>query len=489
MSLQKEKEQERKRTDRLFQKAVETITAYEMIAEGDHVLAGVSGGADSVCMLAVLKQYQEICRFQLTAVHVEHGIRGAESLQDQKFVEKLCRNWGIPLMVCGVDAKKRAEQYGESLEEAARKLRYESFYSCCREVQGNCLAAAHNQNDQAETVLLNLTRGSGLRGLGGILPVRELGVGEEKLRMIRPLLFVSREEIEAWMEEREIPYCTDATNLESDYARNRIRLQILPQLEQGINQEAIKHMAEAALHLQRAEQFIRKQTEQQYQSCVQEEALETVIDLEVFLQAEPLIQEYLLRMALERRLESRGLKDYTQIHIQKLRQLAGMDCGKRISLPGGIQAVRKRKTLTLECRKTGAHTDEGADPVWLLRSGTYEFLGHRFYAELEKKPENIRTFPEKKYTKWLAYDTIKDNLCLRTRKTGDYLIVNQAGGRKKLKEYLIEQKIPREERDLIPVLAAGSHILWVVGWRISEAAKVTEKSDKILQIQMMEEEV
>lgn len=484
-----------KTVDKFVDQVRDTIEKYQMLKPGDHVIVGVSGGADSLCLLAVLCLYRRQCPFQITAVHVEHGLRGAASLEDAAFVEQSCRQWKIPCIVRQVDMKGEARRTGESLEEAGRRLRYRAFEICCRELGANKIAVAHNQNDQAETVLLNLTRGSGLRGLGGMLPVgeRKLSSGEapgEAVTVIRPLLFASRKEIEAWMEKRQLVWRTDETNLETEYTRNRIRLEILPKLEREINRESIRHMALAAQRLQKAEAYLWAQAERRYKECAREEnGARVLISLPLFLAEEELMQEYLLRLAVERLLAGRGLKDYGEVHFEAMKRLAKLPCGKRMEFPGGVIGLRQREELCLEKRVSeGSRASSDRSEVRLESSGEYVFSGRTFRVNFVNRGENPCAFPEKKYTKWLAYDTIKHNVCLRTRRTGDYLIVNQAGGKKKLKDYMIDQKIPRQERDRVLLLAEGSHILWVVGWRISEGAKVTEDCDRIIKIQMTEDE-
>lgn len=485
--------------DGFVQRITQTIEKYEMIQPGDHVIVGVSGGADSVCLLAVLRLYQMALdkdagglqrrSFQITVVHVEHGLRGEASLEDARFVQQLCEKWQLPCRIRQVDIRAEAARKGETLEEAGRRLRYDTFREYSDSLGANRIAVAHNQNDQAETVLLNLTRGSGLRGLGGILPVREMTAGHP-ISIIRPLLYVSRREIEQWMEQQQLPWRTDGTNLETEYTRNKLRLEILPKLETEVNREAVKHMASAAAHLQKAEQYLRKQAEKLYAKCVKTTEGGAVIKLPLFLQEEELLQEYVLRLTVERLLSGRGLKDYSEIHFEDMKRLAAMPCGKRMDFPGGLQGVRQREELCLRnSRQESLGNVSFSDERRLDCSGIYEFSGHTFCVDFLDNTENMQGFPEKKYTKWIAYDTIKHDVCLRTRRTGDYLIVNQNGGRKKLKDYMIDQKIPREERDKVLLLAEDSHILWVVGWRISEAAKVTKQNKKILKIQMMEDRI
>ena len=192
---------------------------YQMIRPGDRIVAGISGGADSVCLLFLLR---ELCREKgagLFAVHVNHGLRGAEAGEDEAYVRKLCGELKVPLRVFSFDVRGRAREEHLTLEEAGRLCRYEAFEEEAERIGGTRIAVAHHAGDQAETVLFQLFRGSGLKGLAGIRPVRD--------NVIRPLLCTGREEIEAWLTERGIEWRTDSTNLTTDYTRNRIRGEIL----------------------------------------------------------------------------------------------------------------------------------------------------------------------------------------------------------------------------------------------------------------------
>lgn len=481
----------------LMKRVREIIETYGMIETGDGVIAGVSGGADSVCLLAVLREYRREKEFSLTAVHVEHGLRGQDSLEDAAFVEALCREWQISCRVERVSVRERAAAAGQTLEEAGRQARYEAFERWALRENAARIAVAHNENDQAETVLLNMARGSGLRGMGGIRPVRG--------RIIRPLLFVSRKEIEEWLMERGIGWRTDATNLETDYTRNKLRLQALPWLEREINAGTVRHLAAEALHMQRAQEYLERQAEKIYASCVrwEEETGQVHLSLKEFQGEDELMREYVLRMAVSQALGSRGLKDYGEIHIRQMMRLCRMDCGRRMDFPGRMQALRRGGELVLAAGRGKGQgptagdkslterespTEPAPQVCELGRDGEYAFLGYRFQVKYLDPCQAPACFPEKKYTKWLAYDTITNNVCLRTRRTGDYLVIDGKGRRKKLKDYLIDQKVPREERDRVILLAQGSHILWVAGYRISEGAKVTADTKGLIQIQMMVED-
>lgn len=461
-----------------MEKGIEAIRQYHMIEEGDHVIAGVSGGPDSVYLLFLLLEYQKQEHFSISVVHVEHGIRGEESRKDAEFVRKLCDRQKIPFFLFEVDAQKEAREKKISTEEAGRILRYRAFEEVCQAYGGDKIAVAHNEEDQAETILWNLARGSGMAGLCGIHPVRG--------KIIRPLLTTSRAEIEEWLKRNQIETRHDRTNSEEIYTRNKIRLKILPQMTREINMQAVRHIAQAGRKVQKAEAFLQRMTDRAEEQCVEKKEQTVRIRTSDFLEQDEILKEYLLRRSLE--YLSCGLKDITQKHIEALLEIAGGSQGRSTNLPGGIVGKKEREFLFLSIdQHERKEQKEEQKKVWrevqvpgvvVLENETVEFTLE------EGKSQRI---PEKSYTKWIDYDTIKGKLILRNRLPGDYLVVNQSGGKKKLKDYLIDVKVPKEQRDSILLVADGSHILWVIGYRISEACKVKEGTRHILKIKMTKE--
>ncbi|RZT02988.1 tRNA lysidine(34) synthetase TilS [Cuneatibacter caecimuris] len=435
------------------------IREYEMFQPGNGVLAGISGGADSVCLLLVLHRLQEELGIRIQCVHVHHGIRGGDADRDAAFVENLCRRLGVPCAVEAADVPGIAAEHHMSLEEAGRNARYEIFERRRREGGLDKIAVAHHMDDAAETVFMQLLRGSGFRGMSGIRPVRG--------NIVRPLLRCRRSEIESWLREQGQQWCTDFTNLETDYTRNYIRLEIFPALE-AVQPRVREHLLSAAELFAEADEEFTGEAEaflKQYGKMARQGGL--ALPADDFLHLPVSRQRYVARLAVQH--ESGTLKDLTAGHVERILELAVRQTGRRIDLPGGI-AVKKSYDKLIFFSKT-----EGAAEKRKFRA---VFTYFPF-----KKGEKI---PEKSYTKWFDYDKIKNGAALRTRHPGDFLQVLQSGGTKKLKDYFIEEKIPRDQRDSRLLLADGNHIIWVVGGRISEAYKVTDSTRRIMQVEVEE---
>ena len=432
------------------------IEKYNMIEAGSQVIVGISGGGDSVCLLFLLSRYQKKNFFHLQGVHVNHGIRGQEALRDQEYARELCERLGVPFTVYTYSVPDIAGREKRSLEETGRMVRRRAFAQKAAELGGKTVVAlAHHENDNAETVLHNLIRGTKVAGLGGIRPVQR---SEEGISYIRPLLKVTREEIEAYLKQQQIPWMTDSSNEEIVYTRNRIRHKILPEMEK-INPRAVSHITQAADTFLAIEEYLRGQADRLYREYVEKKENGYWIQKELFLEKE-LMQSYVIRMVLE---QVAGKKqDLTAAHVEGILSLGRGRTGASVSLPGGVLASQVYGNLLIRVPAAGELP---------LKELEFEvFLW-----------EN-QQIPEKTYTKWFDYDKIKSSLKIRHREPGDFFAVTETGDRKKLKDYFIDCKIPREERDRIPLLADNSHILWILGYRISQYYKVTSQTKTVLKV-------
>lgn len=436
-----------------------------MLSAGERVVAGVSGGADSVCLLELLWEYRKRTLFELAVVHVNHGLR-QDASEDAAYVEELCHERGIPFFLYQVDVRRVASEEKCSSEDAGRRLRYRVFETAAKLFGADKTAVAHNSNDCAETLLFHLFRGSGLKGLRGILPVRE--------QVIRPLLCLEREQIEAYLTAKGIKWRTDSTNAEDTYARNRIRHHILPFAEKELFSGAVERLCRTAELLSETEDYLAVQTRRALAYALADSrgtpAVRLAVDVGRVLEQAPVIRRRML-LSMAEELSPTG-KDISAVHIRDMLTLFEQEGNRSITLPMGITARREYDTVVLEKR------------------GKKEALPPQLLPEMDFSVffrENGQEVPTNQYTKWLDYDKMREPPTLRFRQTGDYLTIADAKGQiihKSLKDYMVTEKIPRSLRDTIPVLAEGSHVIWLVGYRISEYYKIDRNTKRVLQVKL-----
>lgn len=464
----------------MWTKVWDFVRETDMLQAGDRIVIAVSGGADSVCLLKVLTENQIDLR--LRAVHVHHGLRGGEADRDAEFVREICKRVGVPLEVVYRNVREYADRRGLSEEEAGRILRYEALEEAARRwEQEKCsvsrpvwIAVAHHQDDNAETILHHLLRGSGLRGLSGMKAVQG--------NRIRPLLGVRRSEIVTYLRDSGWSWCEDSSNNSGAYTRNRIRHELIPYMTEHINVRAVENLLHAGELMGQADQYLERQADMVWRQYGRVEARESgrrgrvMIDREGFLAQEQLIRSYLIRHMLG--LAAPGQKDITAKHIRQIDRLAEGAVGGRCDLPGDLRAVRTYQELCLECNQEKQCLEEMSVSLPAPGQESVRFGDWEFRVFFREKGAEI---PKKEYTKWFDYDRIKDTLSIRCRQSGDFLIL-PGGGRKRLNRFLIDEKILREQRDRIPVLTEGNQVLWVVGYRISEYYKIREATHTILQV-------
>ena len=463
----------------MVEKVLQYMTQYHMVEPGDVVIAGVSGGADSVCLLLVLEKLAERLSISIEAVHINHGIR-AEAGEDAEFVRKLCEERQIPFHLICADVEAQAKQEKLSAEEMGRKIRYEAFRQILGGRKGR-IAVAHNSNDRAETMLFHLFRGTGLAGVCGIRPVQ----GD----IIRPLLFLERKEIEQWLQEQQTPFCTDVTNLGDDYTRNRIRHHILSYAEENIVHGATANMNRAAKQLQEADEYVMRQTLAAVERCCvfTERPKAASVKLSLLRKEEPFIRKRLLFYTV---CEIAGQKkDITEAHIQSIDKLLQGTGSKECVLPYQVHVYKQYEWVKIE--KGEACTEFFREEYPKLPVEIPCVLQVPLLGDVEFQTffyEKSQIIPQKTYTKWFDYDKITTSLFLRPRRAGDYLTVNRQMGRKSLQDYFVEQKIPKKNRDSLYVLAMDHHVVWVPGLRISEFFKITEQTERVLQVRVLSKE-
>ena len=482
----------------MIRRTKEYILENKMIKNHSTVLVALSGGADSVCLLLVLNEIKRQCAdeldFALEAVHVEHGIRGAESREDARFASDLCERLNIPCHVHSVDVPQYAASHGLGLEEAARILRYEAFENevatayAADPKQGNSrqvvVAVAHHMEDNAETVLFQMLRGSGAKGLSGMHPVSV----KNGVTYIRPLLSATRAQIEEYLMENGQAFVTDATNTDTAYSRNKLRHDVFPLLLQ-INDRAIEHINESAGQLAVMNDFYEQQLKEACDSMIYQKEGRVILEISRFESLHPALKSGVARECIH--LASGRLKDITSTHIGALVKLAGQQSGRKINLPYGIIAEKsfgevilfagrcddEKEEIHITQKELEALSATGEQKnIKLSADGSYVTL---CIQDFNGKMDEI---PKKPYTKWFDYDKIKDSLAIRNRRKGDYFVLDAAGHHKKLEDYFVNEKIPASHRDEQLLLAGEDEIFWIVGGRMAYGTGISDATRWVLEI-------
>ncbi len=459
------------------QKVKVYVERFHMIEPKDTIVLGISGGADSVCLLKILARWKEAWGISLRAVHVHHQLRGEEADADERFVRELCENEGIPCRVFHEDVQGMAQREKIGLEEAGRIARYRCFATVCEDVGGGKIALAHHQDDLAETMLHHLVRGTGMAGLCSLKPVSG--------NRIRQLLCLEKEEILVYLEAAGQPWRTDSSNLEDDYTRNRIRHHVLEELKTEVNPRAVRHMAQLSEELEETRAVLAQVAAEKRRQYVRKSEKGMLLAEE--LKKEPdLIGRQIVHDLLNE--ISGNQKDFTRIHVEAVQELWNRKVGARRDLPYGMQAIRTYDGIYLErkaekCETRDSEKNAGIQ-INVHSEGTESFQIGELTLTVSRTARDFGEIPEKKYTKWFDYDRIKQTLVIRHRQPGDRICLFDGGGSKKLKDYLIDRKIPAQKRDQLWLLADGSDILWIIGDRISAAYKVTAESQRILQAEI-----
>ena len=457
---------------------------------GMHLIAGVSGGADSICLLFLLLGYLD--KSDIRVIHINHMIRGREADEDSLFVEKICAEHGVSFKEIKKDIPAYASENGLSEEEAGRRFRYECFENEALEWEKECsypegsirIAVAHHLEDNAETVLFNLFRGTGIKGLGGI--------GSERGRIIRPLIDMSRKDIEAYLSEKGIAFRTDRTNSDNSYARNRIRNVIIPEACE-ICSAAPEHISEASGKLREISVYLGERVEEAKRSAVTSDAPGTYrVNRKAFGLLPDIIGSLLILELLTDLTPYK--KDIGEVHADAVISLLKGSAGKHADLPYGIKADVSSDELLLRVSGSAPGIRDAGD---VFVSAVY-FKASDLSAD-ERRALTDPAFAGDGYTKYFDCDKISSIATLegvsdppyfeiRKRRDGDHMMIT-AGGKsatKKIGDYLTDLKLSPDEKENILVCAVGSEVLWVIGRRMADSAKLDETTVNILKLEVKE---
>ncbi len=458
---------------KMINKVKQTIEKYNLLDKGDKVVVALSGGPDSTALLVILTQIAEKSGFNLIAAHLNHGLRGEESNEDEKYSRELSKKMGVAFVARKID--KTGVERGVSPEDYYRRQRYSFLNKVAQEQRAKKIALGHNLQDQAETVLLNLLRGSGMEGLKGILPMREG-------RYIRPLIEVSRREIIAFLNARGIQYRRDSSNESKQYLRNKIRGELIPYIKEKFNPKIEENLAQTAEILRNEDEFIGQYALEAMDSPYIQRK-KNLISLNItYINKLPLAVRRRFFKALSESLnpEKNG---FSFIHIKSLENLAQRKgSGKKVSLPFGIEARREYDNLILERKKASLKRIKYEYTMKIPDSINIKDRNVTFHLQTINI-DYIDCGSENKV--YMDLDKISRPLILRNRRDGDWFQPLGMKGRKKIKTFFIDRKIPRNERDEIMLIADRISVVWIEKMHLSDRVKITEDTKNILELEII----
>ncbi|EQF57794.1 tRNA lysidine(34) synthetase TilS [Clostridioides difficile] len=456
----------------IFDKVLSTINKHNLIQKGDKIVLGLSGGPDSVCLLHVLNRLKKDFNIEIYAAHLNHQIRGIEAQKDALYVSKLCEDMGIIFFVKSINVPKYCENEGLSLEEGARKLRYEMFYEIKDKIKANKIAIGHNLNAQAETVMMRIMRGTGLKGLKGIDYIRDNCI-------IRPILDVERNEIEEYCEAYNLNPRIDKTNLENIYTRNKIRLDLLPYMKDNFNSNVIESIVRMSNSLKSDNDYIEKEAEAKFRevSNIKEKGF-VEINLDDFVCLHDAIKVRVLRNSIKHILGDTNFVD--QRHIEDIMSLEdNSKVNKMLTLPRNIFVYRKKDSIILTNEEI---VNEEIEFYYNVPSNGFIKI-KELKQIIETQVMSIDRYKSMKLdnsSKGFDFNKVKGGIVIRSRRQGDK--IKLAMGSKKVKDLFIDLKIPREERCKIPIITDSEGIICVGDYKISENYKIDENTKEVLKI-------
>jgi tRNA(Ile)-lysidine synthase len=502
------------RKTRLESKVLDFIQRYSLILPEEIVVVGVSSGADSVCLLHILTKFRKRLGIQLHIAHLNHQLRGTESEADAEYVSNLARSLGIPITTDRKDVATYRTERNCSIEEAAREIRYAFLARVAREVGANRIAIGHTKDDQVETILMHILRGSGITGLCGLAPcspmaydsngmsprVEGLSVARRQpanLLIIRPLLEITKEETTNYCQEHQLAPRVDSSNLSLSFFRNRLRLQVLPLLRQynpNLDQ-ALLRLADIA---KEDNAFIEQQASELWDEVARQEKNGIYLNKKQLASVPIAVQRQLLRAAVTRLVGD--ARDIEADHIEAARSLLNKSAGKEISLPRGLICHGGYNEIVIASEVWQSQFPPCPfpplpDEVPVKVPGKTVFPGWKVIAssirERAVSPSSLGALSTSDGTcqsNLVAdFDLNKTgtSLFVRQRRPGDKFQPLGMDMPKKLYEFMVDAKIPRSWRDHIPIVCSRQQIIWVVGWRIDDRVKVIEASKKILRLEFV----
>ncbi|MBD7915185.1 tRNA lysidine(34) synthetase TilS [Clostridium sp. Sa3CUN1] len=456
----------------MINKVRDFVVENNLIQNNDKVLVALSGGPDSVCLLSILYKLKDYFNIEIGAAHVNHMLRGDEAVKDEEYAKSICYKLGVKFFSKRVDINKISKDMGISHELAGREERYRFFEDISKANGYNKIAIAHNANDQAETIIMNMMRGSGIEGLCGIRSKRDGGI-------IRPILCLSRNEIEEYCNYYDLNPRIDSTNLENIYRRNKVRLDIIPYMKDNFNKDIIETLNRMANLLQIDNDFIEKECNNSYKKYCKESKKNLVIAKDAFFIEKAILTRVIKKSFVE---FSGKHTNFEMKHIYEVISLANNSTNKKINLPHGIIAENVYGDIYLKYKEENkSEENEIILNKENINNKEVQYGEYNISFTVISNKNNIE-FSNNVLIKYFDYDKIKEKLIIRKRKNGDKMTPLGMKGSKKIKDIFMDLKIPVEKRDTVPILCFDNEVAWIVEHKVSDRFKITKETKNIIKI-------
>ena len=451
----------------------ESIEREKLIEKNDKILVALSGGADSLCLLDILIRLKEEYNLTLYAAHLDHMIRGADAVRDALYCYDFCKKNDVTFFLKAVDVVKKAKEEFRGVEETARSERYNMLLEIKQRLNIDKIAVAHNLDDQAETILMKLMRGSGLQGLRGMDYKRD--------DIIRPLLDIYKKNINKYCEENCLEPRIDKTNFEDKYTRNKIRLELIPYIEKRYSANIMKILSRTANIIRDDHNYIEKVAKENYDLLKDIKSKDELsIDIKLLENIDIAIKTRIIRLAIYDLIGT--MNNIENVHIKDILSLVKKSDGKMIHLPKYLKVFKQGDKLIFTIKEL---VDEEYVYGYKLNINGYtrvDEIGLTVKTTVLKKEESMQ-LPTSKYIKVFDFDKVKGDMVIRSRKVGDKIKPIGFDGSKKIKEALIEMKIPNNEKHLFPVICNDVVVMCLFGYRISDDYKIDAKTQNVLRVE------
>ncbi len=446
------------------QKVLRFIKENDLLSSGDKVLVALSGGPDSIFLLHFLNKFKKKFKVEIGAVHINHKLRGRDSERDEFFCKAVCDELSIPFYLLRKDIKSFAKKTKTSLEVAGRKIRYEFFEKISKSNNYDKIVTAHNADDNAETVLLNLIKGTGVKGIAGI-PVR-------RNHIVRPILCLTKKEILDYLDKNKFEYRVDESNLSNDFERNFLRNEVIPQIQKNVNPAFSSSALNTSLNLQRLNSWLTEIVFALRSTLKVKREKSISIPLQIFEETNEFLISYTLKEIIDEnfsvKIESNDLK--------KIFSLVKKQSGKSEELSENLIVVKERKEITIRRKLILRNFNEQ-----MINVGNRLKIDGKVLSITEVKKSKIK-IGKSKNVEFISGDNLSDEFIVRGWKEGDKFFPIGMQGSKKISDYLNDIKINSFEKKKQLVLENMGKIVWVIGRRLDDRFKLTSETKKVIEL-------